>query len=79
MFHSFIHLDFYQAFRYNPLMFILLGLGLIYLIVMLIIYIKKKVIILPSKKFWIILVVILLLYFVIRNLPGCEYLIPTKV
>jgi hypothetical protein len=79
MIMSILHLDFYQAFRYNPLLFILLILGLLYLIIMLIIYKKKKVIILPSAKLWIIIVSILLIYFIIRNIPGFEYLIPTKV
>ena len=72
-------LDFYQAFRYNPLLFILLFIGIIYLIIMTIIYIKKKVIIIPSTKSLIILLIILIGYMILRNISYFSYLIPTKI
>ena len=76
---SLLHLDFYQAFRYNPLLFILLILGIIYFIIMIIVYKKKKVFVLPSKQFWICLLIILLVYMVLRNINTFVYLIPTEV
>ncbi|MBP5678243.1 MAG: DUF2752 domain-containing protein [Bacilli bacterium] len=74
-----LRLDFYQAFRYNPLLFILFILGFIYIIFLIIIYKKKKVLVLPSKRFWIVLLVILLIYMVLRNIDAFVYLIPTEV
>lgn len=76
---SLLHFDFYQAFRWNPLLFILLFIGLIYLIFMGIVYKKKKVFVLPSMKVWIILIIILILYMILRNLDTFIYLIPTEV
>ena len=76
---SLLHLDFYQAFRYNPYLFILLIFGLIYLVFSGIVYKKKKVFILPSKRFWILLLVSLILYMVLRNINLFIYLIPTEV
>ncbi len=76
---SILHLDFYQAFRYNPFLFILLIIGLIYLIIMLIIYKKKKVFILPSKNTWIIILILLIIFALLRNADAFIYLIPTEV
>ena len=76
---SFIHLDFYQAFRWNPLLFILLIIGIIYLIIDIIVYFRKKVILVPNLKVWIGLVIILVIYMIIRNIDIFSYLIPTKV
>ena len=52
MFRSLLELNIYQAFRYNPLVFILLILGLIYLIYYLYIKISKKELKKISKKIW---------------------------
>ena len=76
---SFVHLDFYQAFRWNPLLFILLIIGIIYIIVGIVIYIRKKVIIVPNLKVWIFLIVVLVLYMIIRNIDMFSYLIPTRI
>ena len=76
---SFIHLDFYQAFRWNPLCFILLIVGLIYLITGIIIYKRKRVIIVPTVRVWIFLIVLLVLYMIIRNIDMFSYLIPTRI
>ena len=76
---SMLHLDFYQAFRWNPLLFIFTILGMIYIPILLFIYKKKKVWVLPSIYFWIIIVVILILYMILRNLDIFVYLIPTEV
>ena len=79
MIHSLIRFDFYQAFRYNPLLFIFLIIGLIYLFIMTIIYIKKKELILPSKYTLIIILLFFLLYMILRNIEAFSFLIPTEV
>lgn len=79
MIFSMIHLDFYQAFRYNPLLFIMIIVGLIYLLFMIVYYIKKKVILLPSKKFLYLFIGILIIYTIMRNMDAFVYLIPTEV
>lgn len=76
---SFVHLDFYQAFRWNPLCFILLIVGIFYIIIGIILYIRKKIIIVPTIKVWIFLIVLLVLYMIIRNIDLFSYLIPTRI
>ena len=79
MIRSLIQLNFYQAFRYNPLLFILLIIGIFYIIFMTIYYIKKKVLIIPSYKTWIVILIILIIYMILRNIPSFNYLIPIEV
>ena len=79
MIKSTIRGDFYQAFRYNPLLFVLLILGIMFLIFMIIVYIKKKVIVLPSKYVWISIICLLIIFMIIRNISYFSYLIPTEV
>ena len=76
---SIFSLDFYQAFRYNPLLFILFIIGLFYFFIYSIKYIKTGYIKKINIKFFIFLAFILLLYMLLRNLPGFEYLLPTKI
>ena len=79
MIKSIFKLEFYQAFRYNPLLFILFLLFIIYIIINILLLIKKKVLYIPSIKLIIIIIIVLVLYMIIRNIPYFEYLIPTKV
>ena len=76
---SIINLDFYQAFRWNPLLFILFITFIIYLIVCVVFYIKKRVIPIPTIKFFIILCILLVIYMIVRNISVFSYLIPTNV
>ncbi len=76
---SFVKLDFYQAFRWNPLLFILLICGIIYLIIGIIMFIRKRIILVPTIKLIIFIIVLLILYMIIRNIEMFSYLIPTKV
>ncbi len=76
---SLFHLDFYQAFRYNPLLFILLIIGIIYLIFMIIVYIKKKVFVIPSTKVWLFILGLAICFMILRNIDMFIYLIPTEV
>ena len=79
MIKSILKFDFYQAFRYNPLCFILFIISIPYFIYKTIIYIKTGNIKLPSLKLLIIIIVILFIYMVLRNIPKFDYLIPTKI
>ena len=79
MVKSIIHLDFYQAFRYNPLLFILLIIFIPYFIYQVYIYIRYSNIKKPSLRLLIILVILLSIYMVLRNIPKFDYLIPTKI
>ena len=71
--------NFYQSFRWNPLLFIWFIVFLIYLIVFIIVYIKKKVLLVPSKKTLIFIAISLLLFMILRNIELFSYLIPTEV
>lgn len=79
MIKALFKMDFYQSFRYNPLLFIFLVIGIIYLGVMMIVYIKKRKLILPSVRVYVFMLVLLVIYMVLRNIPAFSYLIPTKV
>ena len=79
MIESIINLKFYQAFRYNPLFFILFIIFIPYFIHQVYKYIKYSNIKKPSLRLLIILVIILSIYMVLRNIPLFNYLIPTKI
>jgi len=79
MIESIINLKFYQAFRYNPLFFILFIIFIPYFIHQVYIYIRYSNIKKPSLRLLIILVIILFIYMVLRNIPLFNYLIPTKI
>lgn len=79
MLKSIFELNFYQAFRYNPLFFILIILFIPYFIYKLYVYIKKGIIELPNYKILILLASILIIYMILRNISIFNYLIPTKV
>lgn len=61
----------YQAFRYNPLVFLLLLLYLIYFL-----FWQKKYPVIPSKILYSI-ILILIFYGVLRNLDSFSFLAPT--
>lgn len=79
MIKSIIHLDFYQAFRYNPLLFVFFIIFIPYFIYQIYLYIRYGNIKKPSLKLLVVLVVILFIYMVLRNIPKFDYLIPTKI
>lgn len=79
MIESIIKLDFYQAFRYNPLFFILFIIFITYFIYQVYLHIKYGSFKKPSLKLLIILVAILSIYMILRNIPLFNYLIPTKI
>ena len=79
---SFLQFNFYQSFRYNPLIFILLPFLSVYIIYKLYIWLfdKKDNIItkIPNMVFYI-LIIILLIYGILRNIDYFNWLAPTKV
>ena len=79
MLKSIYYLDFYQAFRYNPLMFILLIIVLIVAIINCIRYLLNKKMIKISYKVFIALAIILIVYMILRNIQGLDFLKPTEV
>ena len=79
MIESIINLDFYQAFRYNPLLYVLLIIFIPYFIYQTYLYIRYGNIKKPALKLLIILVVIIFIYMILRNIPKFDYLIPTKI
>ena len=78
---SILHGNFYQAFRYNPLIFILLPFIIIYWIIDTITYIKyKKNITKPLEPYiWYVLIGIFVLYGILRNVPYFDFLQPTLI
>lgn len=79
MIKSLFEFKIYQAFRYNPLFFVLLILIIPYLINYLILYIRKGIVKNINFKLIIFIVILLFIYMLLRNLPGFEFLLPTKV
>ena len=76
---SIFKLNFYQAFRYNPYIFILLVLFILYGIYALIRYIitKKKTHI--SIKVLVGISISLIVYMILRNIPLFDFLAPTQI
>ena len=79
MLESLIHFQIYQAFRYNPLMFSLLFITIIYIIYCLICKIFKINYYLIKDRDLYILLVIIVLFTIFRNIKGFEFLKPTII
>ncbi len=78
MMRSIFRFEFYQAFRYNPLLFFLLILFIPYAIYKTIYYIKYGEINIPIKLVAVI-TILLLIYILLRNISYFKFLIPTKI
>lgn len=76
---SILRFDIYQAFRYNPLCFLLIIIGIIFGIIDIIYYLLKDKLIKIPKSVIIILVIIIFIYMILRNIPGFEFLLPTEI
>ncbi len=82
MLFAILNLDFYQAFRYNPLLFITIPIWLFYLLDLVISYIKGKTSFFQkhiNNKFWIALTIIFIVFGCMRNMPQFSYLLPTEI
>lgn len=73
MFFAILKFDFYQAFRYNPLVFILLICFIIYKLINLKFKIK-----LPKYTSYVLLVIVIL-YGILRNIDTFGFLKPTTL
>ena len=73
MIFSIFRLDFYQAFRYNPLVFLML----LFYIIFKIINLKYNVVF--SNKCTYVLLIVVIIYGIIRNISYFNYLVPTVV
>ena len=79
MFISLINMDFYQAFRYNPLLFVTAILFLIYIISVFICKILKIKVLLFNKNHLITYLIISLLFMILRNTSTFSFLKPTII
>lgn len=79
MFLAILKLDFYQAFRYNQYVFSLLVVGCIYGIYFIIMKFLKKKVFIPNMKWLYVFIFTTFLFMILRNTPGFEFLLPTKV
>lgn len=76
---SLLELDFYQAFRYNPYLFVLLSCVLLYGMYCLLFRMLRKRYCVPNIKWLYVILFSATLFMVLRNLPGFEFLLPTDV
>ncbi|MBO5388970.1 MAG: DUF2752 domain-containing protein [Lachnospiraceae bacterium] len=76
---SLLHLDFYQAFRYNP--FILSTLPILAYVYckQAYLYIRYNILIEWLDKFLVIYAILLLLFGIVRNIDMFSWLAPTKL
>ena len=72
-------LDFYQAFRYNALIFILVPLVFIYVLYVIIKKILGRCYYKIKDRDLIILFLVMLLFMTLRNIGAFSFLAPTKV
>ena len=79
MIRSLMHFEFYQAFRYNPLVFGLLFAFSGLIIAEIVYFIRNKKIFNISTKIYVILLVIILIYWILRNIPFFSWLAPTVI
>lgn len=79
MFISLFSLNFYQAFRFNSLVFIYLIFYIIYMFINIIRAYLKKPKLLLNNCVYITLIIIAIAFGVLRNIPYFSYLAPTIV
>lgn len=73
MIFAIFELDFYKAYRYNPLVFMLIILFILYIVYSLIKYRKIKRV---NNKVVFFLLIITILFGIIRNMPLFRFLAP---
>ena len=78
MFLTLLKLDFYQAFRYNPLLFITLPI-FIFFIGNAILAKKEPLYNKVPNKIWIATIILFISYGVLRNIPFFDFLAPTLI
>lgn len=76
---SLLKFDFYQAFRWNPFLFSVIPLFLIYGIIYYFCWLYDKKIPRLPNIVWNILLILAIIFMVLRNIPLFEYLKPTFI
>lgn len=71
--------DFYQAFRFNPFVFILISVFLLYLLYVLICILLKKRYFKIGFKTFIVIIILFIGFGILRNINGFEFLRPTII
>lgn len=79
MLYSLLKLDFYQAFRYNPLLFLIIIVCIIYIIYIIICILKKIKYYQLNVKHLVILAIITITFMILRNIEIFAYLQPTNI
>lgn len=79
MFKALLKFDFYQAFRYNPLIFIYTIFGIIYMIYMLISILRKNKYNVLGLKFFMSIILLTIVFMILRNIEIFNFLKPTKI
>lgn len=79
MFYAILRLEFYQAFRYNPLLFIFLILAILYSIYLIICKLIKIKYYKLTTNHLIIIAITLIAFMILRNIEYFSYLQPTKI
>jgi len=79
MIRSLLHFEFYQAFRYNPLIFILLFPFGCTILAEIVYFIKNKRLFNISNKIYIVLIIMIIIYTILRNIPYFSWLAPTVI
>lgn len=75
---SILQLDVYQAFRYNPLLFICLPF-LVFFIIESIISKKEPLYNKIPTKIWVMIIIMFIIYGILRNIPFFDFLAPTQI
>lgn len=79
MFKALLNLEFYQAFRYNPLIFIYTVFGIIYIIYILISILFKKEYKVLGLRFFIGIIILGIIFMILRNIEIFGFLKPTVI
>ena len=78
MFLSLLKLDFYQSFRYNPLLLITLPIFIFFIGDTILTKTKPLYTKIPNK-IWIVIILLFICYGVLRNIPFFDFLAPTII
>ena len=79
MIQAILKLDFYQAFRFNPFLFLLLIILIIYILYIILRKYQEKTYYKLKSRDYLILLILVILFMIIRNIPFFDYLKPTVV
>lgn len=81
MLYSMLEGNFYQAFRFNPLMFIATPFIFLLIVDYLVsgFFKRKPIITKIPNVIWYLLIVVFIIYGIMRNMPWFDYLKPTSV